>query len=154
MFLFVALKEAHRVPLSQSMSTLRYGAMKRLQFDRKKLCMSSVAGLLGYTPDISPGCCSMVWDTHFSKLVCDRATCYFYKQVSCQRTRRAHKTPTTGNRETTLRSEQISVRLNFRGCQLIDELPIRHPDDDDLLSRPASTNVIPWNRSFIHGSCG
>jgi hypothetical protein len=27
-------------------------------------------------------------------------------------------------------------------------------DDNDLLSRPASTNVVPWNRSFIHGCCG
>jgi hypothetical protein len=33
MFLFVALKESRRVPLSQSMSTLRYGAMRGLQFD-------------------------------------------------------------------------------------------------------------------------
>jgi hypothetical protein len=54
MFLFVALTETRRVPLSQSMSTLRYGAMRGLQFDRKKICMSSVGGLPGYTSDFSP----------------------------------------------------------------------------------------------------
>ena len=27
----------------------------------------------------------MVWDTHLSKLMWDRATCYFYKQMSCQK---------------------------------------------------------------------
>jgi hypothetical protein len=32
---------------------------------------------------------------------------------------------------------------------------IRPPaDDNDLLSRPASTNVMPWNRSSVHGFCG
>jgi hypothetical protein len=68
MFLVVALKEARRVPLTKSMSTLRYGAMRRLQFDRKKICMGSVIGLPGYTSDFSPACCSMVWDRDVSRL--------------------------------------------------------------------------------------
>jgi hypothetical protein len=42
------------MPLSQSMSTLRYGAMRKLQFDREKIYMGSVAGLPGYTSDFSP----------------------------------------------------------------------------------------------------
>src|ERR1700721_1983595 len=121
MFLFVALKEARRLPPSKSMSTLRYGAMRELQFHRKKIFLGSVTGRPGYTSDFSPACCSMVWDRDVSRLTgLTRRVVISISRWVAKRTRWAVNTSIAGELSSKLyRSKRLHREPGLQGCQSI-----------------------------------